>query len=179
VRRVRRKSWVSRNEHFWSAVIENQTVIASNIIRFSPIVAPTDWVVRAGQSTANLVRIRGHWSVTSVWGATPGEPGGSSVFYAIIVVDADDAANFNPGALVAYQEHRVLWTRTANLVQFGFASAGPIVAPSDSFAVDVKVQAKLKPDDYVYMVTANFVTPLAGDNSLNITGILRGLVVVK
>jgi len=176
--RVRRKGFVQRNEHFWTSVIEDEAVIGSGVLRFSGIVAPTDWVTRAGYTTANLVRIRGHWDVRTHNVGTPGTAGGNSVVYAIIVVDADDAVNFNPKTLASLNENRVLWTRCKNIFQFGAAANGN-EACGDNFEIDVKAQAKLRPDDFVYMVTYNDGSLIGGDNSLLISGILRALVVVK
>jgi len=175
-RRGMRKGFVQRNEHFWSAVIENDQQIGSNVIRFTPIVAPTDWVVRAGQSTATLVRIRGHVDVGLGSNALAG---GANIAYAVIVVDADDAANFSPYTLISYTNHDVLWTRVKSLVQFGPADTAPIAQVSDNFALDIKVRRKLKPDDNVYLVTGCFVTSQTADEDVRLSCIIRGLIVVK
>jgi len=175
-RRGMRKGFVQRNEHFWAAIIENDTQVGSNVLRFSPIVSPTDWVVRAGQTTATLVRIRGHVNCGLNNG---GNPGGAILGYAVIVVDADDAVNFNPFTLASYLNHDVLWTRTASLGQYGTATEGCLQA-TDNFSLDIKVRRKLKPDDFVYLVT--FCAPtvtFATDEDIRLTAILRGLVVVK
>jgi len=171
-----RKGFVQRNEHFWAAVIENDVQVGSNVLRFTPIVSPTDWVVRAGQATATLVRIRGHVDVAL---GTSGPAGGAVVAYAVIVVDADDAANFNPFTLASYLNHDVLWTRVKSLFQFGASTDGPILQPNDNFAVDIKVRRKLKPDDYVYLVTFCAVNGTGSDEDVRLTAILRGLIVVK
>jgi len=174
VRRVRR-GFVQRNEHFWTSIIENATDIAPNVLRFTPIVGPTDWVVRAGAATATLVRIRGHISVALDISAAPG---GCSLTFAVIVVDADDAVNFNPMTLVSLNENQVLWTRTKQLLYFGDIANGAQV-PEENFVLDVKVRRKLRPDDYVYLVTFNGVTPLAADRNVRLHCVARGLVVVK
>jgi len=178
MRRMRR-GFVQRNEHFWTSILENSVSIGSNVLRYTPIVGPSDWVVRAGAATANLVRIRGHWDVRTANAGEPGGTGGSTLAYAIIVVDADDAVNFNPFTLSSLNENQVLWTRVYQAFQYGLASDGPVPATGDNFAIDVKVQRKLRPDDYVYMVTFNAPTSLGFDNSAVIAGIIRALIVVK
>lgn len=177
MRRVRRKGFVQRNEHFWSTVLEDQAAgtIASNVIRFSPVVAPTDWVVRAGFTTANLIRIRGHVSVV----ALTSTPGGCALSYAVIVADGDDASTFNPMTISSYLDHRVVWTRTRHLFQIGDAVNGPVGLQEDNFVVDIKAKAKLKPDDFVYFVTYNQATAIGADVAIRMHAILRALVVVK
>jgi len=171
-----RRGFVQRNEHFWATVLENDTAIASNVLRFSPIVAPTDWVVRAGAATATLVRIRGHIDVVADTGATIG--GGANVAFAVIVVDGDDASTFNPWTLISYQEHDVLWTRTSS-VQNVSDDTGTSSLANVNFAVDIKAKRKLKADDFVYLVTFNAVTAVAGDRGIRMSAIMRDLVVVK
>lgn len=178
VRRLSRgKGFVQRNEHFWTTMLEDPAAgtIGVNVLRFSPIVGPSDWVVRAGFTTATMVRIRGHISVISNGNA--GAAGGQNVAFAIIVADADDASTFNPMTLISYQEHRVLWTRTWQSFQWG--AVGVVNGHEENFEVDVKVRAKLKPDDYVYLVTFNMPTPLGTDDTLRLHCIMRALIVVK
>jgi len=144
--RLRGKSFVSRNEHFWSTVLENDVGVANNVLRFTPIVSPTDWVVRAGMATATLVRIRGHVDVRCDTLATPA--GGFNLYYSVIVVDADDAVNFNPMTSQSYIDHDVLWTRCFSIVNAS-DSSGSFSQEHDNFALDIKVRRKLKPDDFL------------------------------
>jgi len=174
--RLRRKSFVSRNEHFWSTVLENDVGVANNVLRFTPIVSPTDWVVRAGMATATLVRIRGHVDVRCDTSATPA--GGFNLYYSVIVVDADDAVNFNPMTSQSYIDHDVLWTRCFSIVNAS-DSSGSFSQEHDNFALDIKVRRKLKPDDYVYLVTFCAPTGIAGDRGMRLACIVRGLIVVK
>jgi len=168
-----RKNWVSRQEHFWT-VVQDRTVVANNVIRFNPIVAPTDWVVRAGFSTCTMVRIRGH--VSYAW--QDATAGGSSIQSAIIVVDADDAVNFNPAALLSYEEFDVLWTRT-DILGLQTDATGATALSTVSFEVDVKVKRKLKHDDYVYYVFGNNTLTGFGTGDIIPNMTLRSLLVPK
>jgi len=171
-----RKGFVSRNEHFWTAVFEADVGVASNVLRFTPIVAPTDWVVRAGAATATLVRIRGHVDVRCDTSATPA--GGLNLWTNVIAVDADDASTFNPQTSVSYTEHDILFTRVDSIVNASDSSRS-FTQHSISFPVDIKVRRKLKAGDFVYLVTFCAVTGIAGDRGMRLNAVLRGLVVVK
>lgn len=169
----RRKNWVSRQEHFWTSV-RDTVVLGTNVVRFNPIVAPTDWLVRTGYSTCTLVRIRGHVAI----GHSSALPGFSRVASAVIVVDADDAANFNPEAVNSYNEHDVLWTRT-DFYQCPSSGTGVAWIPGLNFEIDIPVKRKLKSDDFVYFVWGNiqYAGLAAITLAPNIT--LRALLVPK
>lgn len=173
----RRGNPVSRQEHFWTSVVEDQTQVLSAILRFTPIVGPTDWVVRAGYAAGTtLHRIRGHCSVI----LNNAGAGGAAVSYAIIVADADDAAGFNPNSMTSLNEYRVLWTRTKQFfTSTDLGGSSTWNHNEDNFEVDVKVKAKLRPDDYVYMVTFCNATAIGADEDVRLLYLLRGLLVVK
>jgi len=170
--RGRRTNWVSRQEHFWSVVADG-TALANNVIRFDSIVAPTDWVVRAGFATCTMVRIRGH--VSMAWGDP--NAGGSLVRAAIIVADADDAT-FNPAAVASYEEGDVLWTRT-DILGFLSDDSGSAAISVVSYEVDVKVKRKLKRDDHVYFVFGNSTLHTFGTGEIVPNVVLRALLVPK
>jgi len=98
--------------------------------------------------------------------------------FAVIVVDADDAAGFNPAAAISHEEYDVLWTRTEAL---GFLSdgSGSSIAPGCSFPIDIKVKRKLKRDDFVYFVFANNTLGGYGTGEITPNLTARALLVPK
>jgi len=173
VRRGRRRNWVSRQEHFWATAFENAS-IANNVIRFTPIVAPTDWIVRVGNAQANLVRIHGSVHVRPNYAGSVGARN-QNLMFAVIKVDADDAASFNPATSVSYINHDVLWTH-----QGGIHTLNESGARLDNFHVDfdIKAQRKLRSDDYVYLVMYNLQGTTVGE-AVHYMAITRALLVVK
>jgi len=151
------------------------TSIGSEVIRFSPIVAPTDWKVRAGNAQANLVRIHGSVSLCA------NTAGGLAAFnskliFAVIKVDADDASTFNPLTSISYIEHDVLWTHVRGYRELN--ESGRTTMPDVHFTFDIKAQRKLRSDDFVYLVFYNHQgTTVTGAMSYSV--LTRALIVTK
>lgn len=140
----RRRNWISRQEHAWTTLLDS-TSLANGVIRFDSLVQPTDWVVRVGQGTCTLVRIRGHMSFYPATNTA----GQASIRAAIIVADEDDAT-FNPVSATEYDDGDVLWTWN------GYCGASVDnwrLAPET--AIDVKVMRKIRRNDYIYLVYSN------------------------
>jgi len=152
-RRRARRNWVSKQEHFWSRFAENQQTIANGVIRFVPIVAPTDWVVRDGFATCTMVRIRCSYAV-AIDTTSGGNVGGSaSMFISVVVVDSDDAT-WNILTAASRAETDILWTKTHLLHNVSDESGTSVIAKAEA-DIDIKVKRKLKADDFVYLTAHN------------------------
>lgn len=162
---MRRKSWVQRQEHFWTSSVADRTaVIAGNLLTF-PVVTGADWSVRIGFATATVARVRGSVSVTPT-GAT-GAAGGA-VFAAALVLDQDEAV---PSLALAatYVEEDILWTAC------GAINGNSVPDAQNLFhrEIDIRVRRKLKPEDQLLVVVQ-----MQGQAGL-VSGVLRALVVTK
>lgn len=156
-RGMRRKSWVSRHEHLWTAAQANQTALVSAASLVFPVVAKADWDVRAGYSTATLVRVRGQIACVQT------AAGAGCVFGYAAVLDEDEAL---PDAATAatYIDEDILAT-------YCYPMSGlPGEARID---VDIKVRRKLRLQDRVILVFR------ATGVDFEISGIVRALIVVK
>jgi len=162
----RRKSFVQRQEHIWTAVTVNNGGLSAGITQALPIVTGADWSVRAGYSTATLVRVRG-WLCANTAASTAGQ---GAIFGTVQIMDAEDATPDVSGA-ANYIDEDILATFGGGITMY-VGSEGNHQFPY--FEIDVKARRKLRIDDTVYAFVRNVGGPPA-----ELSGVLRALIVLK
>jgi len=137
-RAFRRSAPGGKADWLWTAALLNGDALASGATESINIVQPDDWErSSAGRETATLTRIRGNLMLAN-------DSAFDGNYFAMIIVQDEDATIPTPNDITEYVEQDVLWTFAA---QWPAAYVGVINAE-----IDVKAKRKISDNQRVTLV---------------------------
>lgn len=164
-RRGFRKNWVSRQEHLWVVNNTADFSLAAGTVLDGAMVAPSDWVTRAGFEKATYVRSRGWFTARAT--AT----GGAGAVYMVVLVRAAGQAVLDPSLTATLRDYDVLWTGGGVVAKVAPADESQAVVMP---AIDIRTKRKLTEDQEI-----NFYVRASPGVALTLSYAFRSLIVPK
>lgn len=159
-----RKSWISRQEHFWDVANTGDFAVAAGSILDAAIVVPSDYAVRVGFERATVVRMRGWVAVQASVAATQG------FVYGMFVVRNAGSAALDPNLTASLRDYDVLSTFGGHIAKVVNGDHSQVMYHT----IDIPVKRKLTEDQEINM----YVKASPGVASI-VSYVCRTLVAIK